>query len=65
MALTKEVLGTYRDGLVNERDRTLANLHAITGALQVVDKMLRYLELEASGTEAVSLADVGLEQPRE
>lgn len=59
MALTKEVLQTYKDGLQKEYEQTFASLQAIHGGIQVVNRMLRYLELEESGGEKIpTLADV-------
>jgi len=64
MPLTKEVLETYRTGLESERQQVFNTFQAINGGLQVVEKMLKFLELE--GTSAVvGPSDLGLSETKQ
>lgn len=61
MALTKELLVTYRDGLQQDYQRLVSDLQAVSGGIQVVDKLIRYLEFEEGGVSVASLSDLGVE----
>ena len=58
MPLTKEILETYQKGLENERQQVFNTFQAINGGLQVVEKLLKFLELEEGGQPTPS--DLGL-----
>lgn len=59
MPLTKEVLETYRNGLEGERQQVFNTFQAINGGLQVVEKLLKFLELEGT---SVGPSDLGLSE---
>jgi hypothetical protein len=59
MALTKEHLTTYHSSLVEQRQQAFNAFHEIGGGIQVVEKLLKFLELEGSDG-SVTPSDLGL-----
>jgi len=64
MPLTKEILETYQKGLENERQQVFNTFQAINGGLQVVEKLLKFLELER-GDSNVTPSDLGLSEVKQ
>lgn len=58
MALTKEHLTTYHSALVEERQKVFNTFQAINGGLAVVERLLKFLELEGTDS-SVSLSSLG------
>jgi hypothetical protein len=59
MALTKEHLTTYHASLIEERQQAFNTFQAISGGIQVVERLLKFLELEGSD-KSVTPSDLGL-----